>query len=116
FTVAGTQLAKTNELNITAPAGSAAVINVTGSTATFQNGAVNETGVNNTSVVYNFPAQTAITLVGSMNPMGTILAPTSNVKGGFGELSGKLIAAGFNGNTSFEDVAFSCTLPTAAAQ
>lgn len=113
FSVAGTQLAAANEINITAPQGSAVVINVTGKNASFQNGSVTETGVNGASVVYNFPSASTVNIGGGMNPMGTILAPFSTVVGGYGESTGQLIAAGFNGNISFEDVAFSCTLPSA---
>jgi choice-of-anchor A domain-containing protein len=116
FSVQGAQLGGLNEINISAPQGSAVVINVTGSSATFQNGAVTETGVNNSQVMYNFPTATNITLVGSMNPMGTLLAPAATVTGGYGESTGQLIAGAYSGTTAFEDVAFSCTVTVPAAQ
>jgi choice-of-anchor A domain-containing protein len=87
------------------------VINVTGDTAKFQNGAVEETGVTASNVLWNFPAATTITLAGSMDPMGTILAPFSAVNGGFGVMTGQLVAANFTGTTSFTDVQYACTLP-----
>ena len=111
FSVAGSALGKANTINIQAPAGSAVVINVTGSTATFQNGAVQENGVNAANVLWNFPTATAITLTGSMDPMGTILAPSAAVSGGYGAMTGQLIAANFVGNTSFTNEQFACTLP-----
>src|SRR5581483_5760800 len=114
FSVPSAQIAGANEINITAPQGSAAVINVTGTSATFQNGSVTETGVNGTEVIYNFPTATNVKLVGGMNPMGTLLAPFATVTGGYGESTGQLIAATYSGTTSFEDVAFSCTLPAPA--
>ena len=111
FTVAGSAIANANEINISAPAGSAVVINVTGGAATFQNGAVAETGVTAANVLWNFPGATAITLAGSMDPMGTILAPFSSVMGGYGAMTGQLIAGNFGGTTSFTDDQFACTLP-----
>jgi len=87
---------------------------VTGSNATFQNGAVQETGVTASDVLWNFPTNTAIKLVGSMDPMGTILAPFSTVLGGYGAMSGQLIAGNVTATTSFTDVQFACTLPVAA--
>jgi hypothetical protein len=33
------------------------------------------------------------------------------VVGGYGPLSGQFIAASFQGNTSFTDVQYACTLP-----
>ena len=111
FTVAGSALKNANTINIQAPAGSAVVINVTGSSAKFQNGAVMETGVTAANVLWNFPTATNITLVGSMDPMGTILAPSATVVGGYGAMTGQLIAATFQGNTAFTDVQFACTLP-----
>jgi hypothetical protein len=46
-----------------------------------------------------------------MDPMGTILAPFSTVNGGSGALTGQLVAAGYQGSTSFTDVQYACTLP-----
>jgi choice-of-anchor A domain-containing protein len=111
FTVAGSALKNARTINIQAPAGSAVVINVTGNSAKFQNGAVLETGVTAANVLWNFPAATSIMLVGSMDAMGSILAPFSSVFGGYGPLTGQLIAANYQGNTSFTDVQYACTLP-----
>ena len=111
FTVTGSALKGANEIAITAPAGSAVVINVTGSTATFQNGAVEEQGVTAANVLWNFPGATAITLAGSMDPMGTILAPFSTVLGGYGAMTGQLVAGNVTATTSFTDTPYACTLP-----
>jgi choice-of-anchor A domain-containing protein len=111
FTVAGSAIGNANEINIQAPAGSAVVINVTGGQATFQNGAVQETGVTSSDVLWNFPSSTAIQLVGSMDPMGTILAPFSTVTGGYGAMTGQLVAGNVTATTSFTDVQYACTLP-----
>ena len=111
FSVPGSSVGNANTINIQAPAGSAVVINVTGGTATFQNGAVQENGVTAANVLWNFPTASAITLTGSMDPMGTILAPSAGVIGGYGVMTGQLIAAEFFGNTSFTNEQFACTLP-----
>ena len=111
FTVAGSSLASASEINISAPAGSAAVINVTGNSATFRNGQVAESGVSAANVLWNFPTATAISLAGGMDPMGTILAPSSTVSGGFGVMTGQLVAANFSGTTSFTNQQYACTLP-----
>ena len=114
FTVAGSALGNANQIAITAPAGSAVVINVTGSVATFRNGAVEEQGVTAADVLWNFPTATSITLAGGMDPMGTILAPFSPVLGGYGAMTGQLVAGNFTGTTSLTDTAFACTLPVPA--
>lgn len=110
FTVAGADIQNAREIAISAPANSAVVINVTGGAATFQNGAVMETGVTAANVLWNFPTATAITL-SSMDPMGTILAPFSAVTGSNGALTGQLVAANYKGSTSFTDLQYACTLP-----
>jgi choice-of-anchor A domain-containing protein len=110
FTIAGSALGNANEITITAPATSAVVINVTGPSAMFQNGRVQLTGVSAASVVWNFPAATAINLAGSFDPMGTILAPLSPVIAGFGQASGQLIAASYTGNIAFNEIPLMCTL------
>ena len=111
FTVAGSSLRSASEINISAPAGSAVIINVTGNAATFGNGAVEEAGVTAANVLWNFPGSTAITLAGGMDPMGTILAPFSTVTGGYGVMSGQLVAGNVTATTSFNDVPYACTLP-----
>jgi choice-of-anchor A domain-containing protein len=111
FTVTAANLANANTISITAPAGSEVVINVTGSAGTFQNGSVSETGVSAAAVLWNFPAASSLNIVGSMDPMGAILAPFAAVTGGFGQATGSLVAASYVGNTSFQNVPFGCTLP-----
>lgn len=111
FSVAGSALRNASEINISAPGGSAVVINVTGSAATFPNGSVQENGVTAADVLWNFPGSTAIQLAGGMDPMGTILAPFSTVLGGYGVMTGQLVAGNFTGTTSFVDQQYACTLP-----
>jgi len=112
FSVAGSQLTGSNTINISAPTGSTVLINVTGTSATFQNGNVNESGVSASSVIYNFYQATSVNLAGSKNPEGSILAPLAGVTGGFGAMNGQLITDSYSGNTQFNATAFMGTLPT----
>jgi choice-of-anchor A domain-containing protein len=112
FTVNLNTLNQSQGIDITALAGSTVLINVTGTgTASFTNGAVTESGVSGAAVLYNFVSASGVSLPGGKNPNGSILAPDAAVTGGFGALSGQLIAASYSGNTQFDDVEFTGTLP-----
>ena len=111
FTIDAATLAATNRVTVSVPSGSATLINVTGSAATLQNGSVSETGAAATTVLYNFYQATSLTLPGSMNPRGSLLAPYAAVTGGYGQVDGQLVAASYNANLEFELEPFGCTLP-----
>jgi len=111
FTVTGATLSSSNTIDISAPTGSTVLINVTGASATFQNGSVMETGITGASVLYNFITATSVDLAGSKDPMGSILAPDAGVVGGYGSMYGQLIAGSYSGNTQFNNGSFSGTLP-----
>jgi len=110
FDVSGNTLSNSGTINISAPAGSTVLINVTGSSAVnFQNGQVNETGVTAASVLYNI-ASGSVDLVDSKDPEGSILAPSAGVTGGYGAMHGQLITDSYNGNTEFEATLFTGNL------
>jgi choice-of-anchor A domain-containing protein len=114
FTVSDILLSESQTINISAPTGSTVLINVTDAdkgAVVFSNGSVNETGVTGAQVLYNIATATNVQLPGSKDPKGSILAPDAGVTGGFGQLSGQLIAGSYSGNTQFDDVAFTGTLP-----
>ncbi len=111
FSIDAPTLAATNSIVIAVPSGSATLINVTGTAATLQNGGVSQTGATPTTVLYNFYQATRLTLPGSMNPQGSLLAPYAAVTGGYGQVSGQLVAASYNANLEFESDLFTCTLP-----
>jgi choice-of-anchor A domain-containing protein len=116
FTVSDTLLSNSKGIDITAPVGSTVLINVTGGgVATFSNGSVVENGISGAAVLYNFVAATGLQLsptgTGGKDPNGSILAPQAAVTGGFGAMSGQLIAASYTGNTQFNNVSFTGTLP-----
>ena len=111
FSIDAPTLAATNNIVISVPSGSATLINVTGAAATLQNGGVSQTGATPTTVLYNFYQAASLTLPGSMNPQGSLLAPFAAVTGGYGQVSGQLVAASYNANLEFESDLFVCTLP-----
>ncbi|MEJ0040019.1 MAG: choice-of-anchor A family protein [Gammaproteobacteria bacterium] len=118
FTLSAADLTSTNAVNIAAPTGSTVLINVTGNNAVFQNGNVNLTGISSAYVLYNFINATSVTLTGSKNPAGSILAPLAGVTGGFGAMDGQLITGSYGGmggdpygHTEFHGIAFAGTLP-----
>jgi choice-of-anchor A domain-containing protein len=112
FTVSLDTLNASKGIDISALAGSTVLINVTGAgTATFSNGSVVESGTTGAAVLYNFISATSVNLPGSKDPKGSILAPNAAVTGGFGAMSGQLIASSYSGNTQFNDLEFTGVLP-----
>ncbi|MBV8804487.1 MAG: choice-of-anchor A family protein, partial [Sinobacteraceae bacterium] len=63
------------------------------------------------AVLYNFISASTVSLPGSKDPKGSILAPNASVTGGFGAMSGQLIADSYSGNTQFDNVQFTGVLP-----
>jgi choice-of-anchor A domain-containing protein len=111
FTVSGSTLSGSQTINISAPTGSTVLINVTGTSAVdFQNGSVVETGVSAARVLYNIVSAN-VDLVGSKDPNGSILAANAGVTGGYGAMTGQLIADSYSGNTQFNATLFAGTLP-----
>jgi choice-of-anchor A domain-containing protein len=107
FDLNGSDLTSTGTINLIAPEDSTVLINVSGTGQEFKNGQVFLNGLSSTNIVYNFYESTSINLVGSKNPLGTILAPWADVVGGYGALNGQLIAQSFDGNIEFHDYNFS---------
>jgi hypothetical protein len=68
--------------------------------------------VSASSVLYNI-ASSSVDLVGSKDPMGSILAPLAGVTGGYGALTGQLITDSYDGNTEFESALFTGNLSPA---
>ncbi len=110
FDIDGAELTASNTINISAPSNSTVLINVGGTGQIFQNGQVNLNGIDATHVIYNFYDATSLTLAGSKNPQGSILAPWANVFGGYGQLNGQLVAQSFNGNIEFHNQLFASNI------
>ncbi len=86
------------------------LINVSGTSTTFDNGGVSETGVGAASVFYNLYQATNVSLPGGKDPEGSILAPLAGVTGGSGQMHGQLIAGSYQGDTQFDSVQFTGNL------
>ncbi len=117
FDISAATLSSADTVNISAPLGSTVLINVSGTSATLQNGNVNETGgIGAGSVLYNFYQALTVNLPGSKDPEGSILAPLAGVMGpgmnGGGQMHGQLIAGSYSGDTQFDSVPFTGSLPT----
>jgi choice-of-anchor A domain-containing protein len=108
-----------SSINISAPTGSTVLINVVGTgPVTFGNsggGSVTYSGgITGAGVLYNIESATSVQLFANnvgFNPDASILAPDAGVTGGFGAMSGELIAGSYSGQTQFNDLAFTGTVP-----
>ncbi len=94
FNIAGDTLAQAAGFNISLPAGSTAVINVTGpSVVVTQAQYMNLNGISATHIVWNFVRVSDFTLGGSVAWQGTLLAPNTTVTvTGNQNLNGQAIA------------------------
>jgi choice-of-anchor A domain-containing protein len=96
-------------ININAPSTSTVVINVAGSAVSFANGSINLNGVLAGNVIFNFDTASTLSLSGiAFN--GTILAPTANFSGTWGNINGELIANSAAGTTQLNNVVFTGSL------
>ncbi len=105
-------------INISAPAGSTVVVNVAGTATSFNGGSINISGVDSHSVIFNFNSATTLS-ISSFAFNGTILAPTANVTGSYGQLNGQLVANSLAGTMELHEVLFTGSLPgssTSSAQ
>jgi len=116
----GSTLTQSQTINISAPVGSTVLINVSGTSGTFQNGQVFENGSTTATgmVLYNFFQATTVNL-STKDPEGSVLAPFAGVIGSNGQMHGQLIADSYGGSslndgtdtTQFDNSLFTGTLP-----
>jgi len=100
FDVDATAFSGATLLYIEAPAGSLAVINVRGTSATFSNfGQDLSGGIDEQGVLFNFPSATSLTASG-YGFLGTVLAPHAHVTFQEGSWHGGLYARSLTGNGS----------------
>jgi len=117
FNLNFSDLGGSNTININNPSSATVLINVAGTSGTTTNAGIyiNGAGANGDSttaaakVLFNFYQATSVALGGSF--LGTILAPTANVTGTYGQIDGGLIAKSFTGPTEFHDILLNGTLP-----
>jgi len=100
-------------INITAPSGSTVIVNVAGTSDSFNGGSLNLNGVAADKVIFNFANATSVSLANyAFN--GTVLAPLANFNGSGGQINGQLIAGSAQGTTEFHNDVFSGDLPVSA--
>ena len=97
-------------INITAPLGSTVIVNVSGTSDSFNGGSLILNGVTASNVIFNFANATSVSLA-SYAFNGTVLAPLANFSGNGGQIDGQLIAASAQGTTEFHNDIFSGDLP-----
>ncbi len=84
-------------LSISAPVGSMVVVNVWGESVRFANFGHSYSGVDQNSILFNFPVTTNITAY-NYGFWGTVLAPNAHVDFNHGSWDGGIYAASFSGN------------------
>ena len=111
FNVTASQLSSATNFVLNAPAGTTAVVNVSGTSATFQNAGYSLTGgIANTNVLLNFWQATSLNMSG-IGIQGTVFAPQANVSFNNGQLNGQLIASSFTGSGEMHIATFGGTVP-----
>ncbi len=113
FTVSGANLSMANSLTINAPAGSTALVNISGDTVRLQNEGFALHGVERTHVLYNFPQATALTL-SNVGIDGSILAPFAAIAFDNGAITGQLIGASLTGSGQANNAPFAGCLPASS--
>lgn len=97
FTFSATQLATIDQLTLNAPAGSTAIVNVTGSAASLSSFGFFLNGIDRTRVLYNFVDATTLSTAG-VGIQGSVLAPWASVTQSGGSIDGQWIVASHLGN------------------
>jgi len=114
FAVSGADLSMANSLTVNAPAGSTALVNVSGDAIRLQSEGFALRGVDRTHVLYNFPQATTLTLR-NMGIDGSILAPSAAIAFDNGAITGQLIGASFTGPGQANNAPFAGCLPASSA-
>lgn len=112
FNVTASELAAAMHagLNITAPAGSTVVVNVTGDAAQMVSFGISLSGVDKQHVLFNFHDATTL-LLDQIGVLGTILAPRADVNFAGGAIDGTLIANNLTGPGESHHFLFQGQLP-----
>lgn len=110
FYLAGSTLDAANNFQVYAPAGSTVIINIGGTSITWDNMSVGLNSVDSYHVLYNFYEAESLTISG-IGINGSILAPNAGVVFNNGQFNGTLVAGSLNGTGEFHNVLFQGTLP-----
>ena len=114
FNLAGYTFSNSS-VNITAPAGSTVIVNVSGASDSFSGGSINLHGVTAGNVIFNFNSATSLVL-SFIGFNGSILAPNAAFTGNSGQINGQLIATSAAGTTELHDILFSGQLPNSTPE
>jgi hypothetical protein len=96
FNVPASMLWNAFDLIINTPAGSSAIVNITGTEARMQFMGFHLNGVSKENVILNFPQATTVTFQG-IGIFANVLAPRAHVEFSNGQLNGTLVADSWNG-------------------
>lgn len=112
FSLSGLALASSSSLNINAPAGSTVLVNIDGSSNSFQYMGVNlaSGGTDRQHVVYNFFESTSLAING-ISVQGTVLAPQAALTFGNGNIEGHVMVDSFIGSGEAHHYPFLGSLP-----
>lgn len=111
FAVSGADLSAANSLTVNAPAGSTALLIVSGESIQVQNEGFGLQGLDRTHVLFDFPQATALTL-NNVGMDGSILAPFARIAFDSGVIAGQLIGASFTGSAQTNNAPFTGCLPS----
>jgi choice-of-anchor A domain-containing protein len=101
FNLTAAQLGKTWGINISAPAGSTVIVNISGTTANFKFAGYSLSGgINASNVLLNFSQATTINLNG-VGIEGSILAPKAHLNFDNGQIRGTVVACSMCGYGQF---------------
>ena len=105
FAVSGADLSVANSLTVNAPAGSTALIIVSGESIQVQNEGFGLQGLDRAHVLFDFPQATSLTL-NNVGIDGSILAPFARIAFDNGAITGQLIGASFIGSAQTNNAPF----------
>lgn len=110
FQIAAGVLATLNSLTITAPGSSTVIVNVAGTSNSFQNAGMTLNGIAATNVLFNFYQTTSLTTNG-IGFKGTILAPAAAFSFNNGHVDGQVIVNSLSGTGESHNFLFNGTAP-----
>lgn len=105
FALNAGQLGTANTLQISVPPGSSVLLNISGTTVTWQQMGIFLNGVDESQVLYNFREATSLVING-ISVRGSVLAPKAAVQFNNGQVNGTLVAASLSGFGQAHQVEF----------
>jgi len=111
FEVAGADASRTHFWQISAPAGSTEVVNISGASVHLSNFSFSLVGgITRDRVLFNLPEATSLGISG-ISVEGTVLAPHAHIQFDSGQINGNLIGASISGTGQAHATGFDGCLP-----